>query len=220
MLSVIGPESSTIHDLTVPHGVPLWAASVPLAWLAIRRRSRPLGLLAAFSASAAVLFAPGDAFGVADRSVLAFHTMMGLGLLILSTQADGFGRFGLASGIFHLSAAGLAAMTGMPGLPPGLSPELTRVYPLILLGIAFAYGFSQLSRVPRLVVAADLLGWVAAGGWQAYFVLRRVAAGFDQIALGLVFFLLAAWISLRKAGGLSRSTIPSAKVAAKAIVID
>jgi hypothetical protein len=47
---------------------------------------------------------------------------------------------------------------------------------------------------------ASLAAWLGHSGWQTYAQLRKVVVGLDQIAWGLLFFLLAAAISLRKAG--------------------
>ncbi len=41
-------------------------------------------------------------------------------------------------------------------------------------------------------------------GWQGYLGMRRILAGLDQIACGLVFFAVAAVISFKKAGIESR----------------
>jgi len=45
---------------------------------------------------------------------------------------------------------------------------------------------------------------LTAAGWRGYVVLRQVVAGLDHITGGLAFFMLAALISLKKAGVLSK----------------
>jgi hypothetical protein len=62
-----------------------------------------------------------------------------------------------------------------------------------------------LTRRRHTANGAAIVGvWILANGGRAYLRLRGVASGLDEIALGLLFFLLAALISGRKAGILER----------------
>ena len=53
---------------------------------------------------------------------------------------------------------------------------------------------------PNPEAAATLAAWTAHSGTQSYQQLRRVLVGLDQIVCGLLLFLVAAAISLKKAG--------------------
>ncbi|MFI5459502.1 MAG: hypothetical protein ACHRXM_29095 [Isosphaerales bacterium] len=55
-------------------------------------------------------------------------------------------------------------------------------------------------RLYLAIAAVDLAAWLAYLGSERYHQLRRVLVGLDQIAWGMVFFLIAMAISLRKAG--------------------
>jgi hypothetical protein len=48
--------------------------------------------------------------------------------------------------------------------------------------------------------AINVAAWLAHSGVQTYSQLRKVLVGLDQIAWGMLFFLVAMAISLRKAG--------------------
>jgi hypothetical protein len=86
----------------------------------------------------------------------------------------------------------------------GVSPEGLRAYPMILGIIAAGYGALVGGRAFFAAAAVGLGGWLVVAGWHGYFQLRQILAGLDQIALGLVSFVLAALISLKKAGVLER----------------
>jgi hypothetical protein len=97
------------------------------------------------------------------------------------------------------SAVHLASINGL--LPAKLIPW----YPLCIVGATSAYAL--LVRNPHLLSTPGcvLAIWAFYSVLENYARLRRVLAGLDQIVLGLVFFLIAAAISLRKAGLWPRS---------------
>jgi hypothetical protein len=89
-----------------------------------------------------------------------------------------------------------------------VSPEVVRVYPMILVVIATTYGFCFESRAFLYAATLSVGGWVALVGFRGYLQMRQFVAGLDRIAWGMAFFLLAAAISLAKAG-LLRRPVPS-----------
>ena len=50
------------------------------------------------------------------------------------------------------------------------------------------------------IAAVNLAAWLTHSGSETYQQLRRAVVGLDQIAFGMLFFLIALAISLRKAG--------------------
>jgi hypothetical protein len=62
------------------------------------------------------------------------------------------------------------------------------------------FGFLIRERMYLAIAAVDLAAWITHSGSETYQRLRRVVVGLDQIAFGMVFFLIALAISLRKAG--------------------
>ena len=99
------------------------------------------------------------------------------------------------------SCIGLDAATGHPWIWPSMPPRLIAWYPLLIAASAWSFGFLVRDRL--YLVSARRPAWPA--GWcirgcGRYGQLRKVVVGLDQIAWGMLFFLLAMAISLRKAG--------------------
>jgi hypothetical protein len=100
-----------------------------------------------------------------------------------------------------------AASAAMVLDPPGfitLAPELWQGYPLLAIAAAASYGL--LLRRPLMLREAgvSLACWMIVMGLRGYVVLRQRVAGLDLIAWGMGFFVLAAAISMRKAGARPR----------------
>ena len=81
-------------------------------------------------------------------------------------------------------------------MPPGLIAG----YPLLIAVSAWSYSFLVRDRLYLGSGAVSLAGWLTHSGWEAYDQLRQLVVGLDQIVWGMIFFLVAMAISLRKAG--------------------
>src|SRR5262249_60856431 len=79
-------------------------------------------------------------------------------------------------------------------------PELLSAYPLAAALVAVGYGGLVRERWFYYQAAASLAAFVSAAGLRGDVVLPQVLVGLDHITLGLPFFVLAALISLKKAG--------------------
>ena len=62
-----------------------------------------------------------------------------------------------------------------------------------------AYGLLLGDSRCLAITAASLAAWLGYSGLQSYQQLRRILTGLDQIAWGLLFFVIAAAISFKKA---------------------
>jgi hypothetical protein len=113
---------------------------------------------------------------------------------------DGLGRTARLLGACALLLMGLDAATGTPHIWPSMPAGLIAWYPLLIA--AWAGSFSSLvhDRLYLGSAGASLAAWLGHSGLQTYAQLRKVIVGLDQITWGLLFFLLAMAISLRKAG--------------------
>ena len=117
------------------------------------------------------------------------------------------------AGLLAIAATASAGATADMGFLERFTDTLG-AYPLFLTLIAVNvfYAVAAFRRVPYAgeALAAALAAFALCGpktvdartlvGWQVYGVLRRTIAGWNQIALGVLFFLLALIISLTKAG--------------------
>ena len=79
-------------------------------------------------------------------------------------------------------------------------PIVIHAYPLLPLAAAAAYGWLVQGAIYYIAAGVGLSAWLLVAAQRAYIDLRRLVAGLDQIAWGLLCFLLAAFISLAKAG--------------------
>jgi hypothetical protein len=199
-LAVVGPRTIDVSDLVTPHAVPMAAAGLVLAVRAWRRRDSRRALLSSACLVIAATRGAGDLGAVATTWPVALHltvaALMAVGLMF----DDGPGRMARYVGACSLGLMGLDAATGSPRIWPAMPAGLIPWYPLLIA--AWAGGFAALVR-DRLYFAAagtSLAAWLLHSGIEMYDQLRKVVVGLDQIAWGMLFFLLAMAISLRKAG--------------------
>jgi hypothetical protein len=199
-LSVIVPRTVELRDLTAPRPLPMAAAGLVLAWAAWRRRDSRRALLAAAALVVATVRVAFEIGAVAATWPIALHlavaTLMALGVIF----DDGPGRAARRLGACALLVMGLDAATGAPRIWSSMPAGLIAWYPLLIAGWAGAFSRMARDRLYLASAGASLAAWMGHSGLQAYMQLRKVVVGLDQIAWGLLFFLLAAAISLRKAG--------------------
>jgi hypothetical protein len=199
-LSAIGPRTVDFRDLSAPQPLPMAAAGLVLAMGAWRKRDSRRALLAAASLVVASARCAVEFGAVATSWPTALHlaiaALMALGVMF----DDGPGRTARRLGACGLLLMGLDAATGAPRIWSSMPAGLIAWYPLLIAAWAGAFGFMARDRMYLASAGASLAAWLGHSGLQAYAQLRKVVVGLDQIAWGLLFFLLAAAISLRKAG--------------------
>jgi hypothetical protein len=71
-------------------------------------------------------------------------------------------------------------------------------YPLVMAALLAGYGYWLRHSFSVIVAVVVTLCLVVRAAWWGYFALRQIVIGLDQIAISLVLFALAVWISLRK----------------------
>jgi hypothetical protein len=139
---------------------------------------------------------------------IALHLSIASLLVLGALFDDGLSRLARRSGALALLLLGLDAATGHPRIWPTMPPELIGGYPLLIAVSAWAYSFLVRDRLYLGSGAISLTGWMAHSGWGAYDHLRKIVVGLDQIVWGMIFFLVAMAIGLRKAsiwpGGLPK----------------
>jgi hypothetical protein len=95
-----------------------------------------------------------------------------------------------------LLGLGVAVAVRYPLVVNSLPERLLAWYPIAIAVTMVAYGLLMRDRRYLGVAAASLAAWLAYSGMQSYQQLRRILTGLDQIAWGLLFFLIATAISL------------------------
>src|SRR5262249_41569789 len=113
---------------------------------------------------------------------------------------DAPGRLARRAGALALLGLGLDAATGHPWIWPAMPPELVTWYPLLIAVSAWTTGLLAPDAFYPAGAAINVAAWLTHSGMQTYSQFRKVLVGLDQIAWGMLFFLVAMAISLRKAG--------------------
>ena len=154
-------------------------------------------LLAILGATAATLAAPGLPSHPGLNAIAAFHVAMA-GALLLSAV----GRDALTTALRVLAAVMLAIAAIVPIWRPLeiFSEEGQQLYSIVVILAAAGYGRLLGGPAFYLAAAAGSSCWAVVYGGRAYAAMKRSVVGLDQIVLGLLFFALAAAISLSKAG--------------------
>ncbi len=200
-LSVVGPGTLGLDELDPIHPIPLALAATLQLVLTIRRRDSLRALLAAGGFGAAFL-ASGIVLGWSQplRTIVAFHLAIAGAMAIGAAFDDPLARVlrGLGSFLLLLAAMQVLLFGPINVVPP----EVSRFYPVAVGVIAAAYGWLVQSRAYVIVAVVTLSGGLALVAWRAYATLRRLVVGLDQIVWGLLSFLVAAVISLAKAGAI------------------
>jgi len=208
-LAVVGPKTITPFDTVTPRSLPLLAAGLVVGSLAARRHSSGRAALAGGLLVAGITRGWADVWPHADLLPIALHLSIGAMLLVGAVFSDRLADLMRAYGAALLLALGVATAFHCSWIQFAVPGALLPWYPLLAIVLCWFYGFWIRDRLYLATGAVNLAAWLAYSGSEVYQQLRRVVVGLDQIAWGMVFFLIAMAISLRKARiGLGFATKP------------
>ncbi|WP_435017801.1 hypothetical protein TA3x_005421 [Tundrisphaera sp. TA3] len=198
-LSVVAPGTLGLDELVQPQAGPLVLIAATQAWMAIRDRAGWRWMVAAGCLIAAAFDLP--AIRSLDRpGLVGFHLGLVAVLAIGAILEDRLGEILRRLGALLLLCAIISSAAGEPMTghrpPSGTMPA----YPLAMAAIALAYGYRCGGPIYYVPAAAGLGTALLMTGARGYLYWRSRVVGLDRIALGLASFLVAALISLRKAG--------------------
>jgi hypothetical protein len=203
-LAVVGPTTLDLDSLSPTDPMPLALASLVQATAAIRRRDPLRGLIASAFAIGSVSASLPDSASGAIPLIVAAHLAL-LVLLGFGLRAGLLGEWCRDLGVVLSSMLGLAWASGaFADLFDRIGPAAEVAYLPAMACLAASYAAIGGGRPFRAVSVLLLGGWMLCYGWRWYAELRRIVPGLDQIVLGLVSFLVAAMISMAKAGMLRR----------------
>ena len=171
-----------------------------LAFAAWRTRDSRRAAIAAGCLVTAITRGAGEFWLSIELWPIELHLSIASLLVIGGLFKDGPGRLARRSGALALLVVGLDAATGHPRIWLSMPPMLIAVYPLLIAVSAWSYSFLVRDRLYLGSGSISLAGWMVHSGWEAYDHVRKVLVGLDQIVWGMIFFLVAMAISLRKAG--------------------
>jgi hypothetical protein len=204
-LAVVGPGTLDLDGLVSPRTLPIGGAGLVLAASAWWRRDSLRGALAAACLVASVSRIWEGFWFSSDPWPVWLHASV-LALVVIGALFDDrLGRLARRAGALALVCLGLDAAWGSPRIWPSMPQDLVRWYPFLMAISASLAGMLTRDRAYPASASINVAAWLTHSGAQGYSQLRRALVGLDQIAWGMLFFLVATAISLRKAGLWPRS---------------
>ncbi len=200
----VGPQTLDIQEVHYRAAWPLLVAGNGLLAIGVFRHSSLRTLAGCALAASVIAFEQNVYWLVLYREVMAWHVLLAIVLVVGASFNDPFARALRAIGALLLAITILASCRIDPHDFWHASPALVYLYPGVLSVVALAYGRLLAEKAYYVVAAAGLCAWITAWGWSGYRQLREVIVGLNQIVLGILFFALAAVVSLAKAGIWSR----------------
>jgi hypothetical protein len=200
MLCWVAPGSVNLDLWTSPRPWPAGALGLLLMGLGWRRNESWQMIAGALCVQTALWIGLAG-FSPASRAWICAHSMIALALGIGVVREGSVARLCRAGGLLALGGLGLATTRGFGGGASLMSADVLKLYPLNTASLALLYGVWANARASSRASAAVSLGsMISSTGGRVYQALRASISGLDQIALGLVFLVLAAAVSLAKTG--------------------
>jgi hypothetical protein len=203
-IAVIDPHALDFYQKVSLHPLPMVAAGIVLGTFACRGRYCGRALIAAGLLVAALTRELADIWPSADPTMVASQLLLAALMAVGAFFHDWLGQLTRACALLGLLGLGVAAGIHVPRIDSSLPTELVPWYPLCIIATTVAYGLMLRDRNCLAIAGASIAAWLGQSGFYSYQHLRRIVTGLDQIAWGLMFFLIAAAISMRKIGLLPR----------------
>lgn len=200
-LAILGPDPLTPVHSRAPMAWPMALAALIQIGVAIQRRNAWNWLLSAGAAFAFTILALD---GVALGEIVAVHVFIAI-LAVGGAMGDnvGAGYLRLGAGLSLLAVAG-NALLGNFSDAANLPRWVGEAYPFVAATVLGCYGLVIRDKKSVTIAIAILGAWFVKTGWQGYVLIRSFFAGFDQVMLSLVLFVVAVVVSMGKSGRLPR----------------
>ena len=205
VLAAVGPRSLDWSELVPLRPLPLAAAGIVLGIEGWRQSHSFRAFLAGILLAIAGTRSSVSIWPSADWAVTALQLLIVSWMAVGALFNDWMGRFSRSCACAGLLAMGTATGLRYPLIVNSLPAAAVPWYPPVIAILSFAFGrrFHDLRYFASAAAAAA--AWSGHSGMQSYQQLRRAVVGLDQIAYGLLFFVVATSISLNKAGIWPRS---------------
>jgi hypothetical protein len=206
-LAFVGRQTLDLNQLVAPQSLPLAAAGLVLGSVARRKCHTFRGVLSCVLLVAAATRTWLEVWPSADWVIVAVHLLI-VGMMAVGVYFDDWlGTLAQFYATVALLALGAASALELPIIAHRLPANLAPWHALLVSLASLAFGILLRDRIYHLIASVIVAIWVGNLSFHNYLQLRPLIAGIDQIAFGLVFFLIAAVISLKKAGLWPRSIL-------------
>ena len=199
-LAFVSPQTLDLDGLIAPQALPILTAGVAQTAIGLRRRDAWRSLIGAGCLAVSATLSLQHTGAVSHRGPFAFHIVLAAVLLVGAAFDDKLGRTLRVAGAAMALLASLAVVTGRVERTGAIAPWAIDVYPLAMSLVVAGYGYLLGDRPSRAVGGIILCAWLAAVGGRGYGSLRRIVAGLDYLAIGMVLFALAVLTSMAKGG--------------------
>jgi hypothetical protein len=200
-LAFVGRQTLDLNQLVAPQSLPLAAAGLVLGSVARRKRHTFRGVLSCVLLVAAATRTWLEVWPSADWVVVAVHLLI-VGMMAVGVYFDDWlGTLAQFYATVALLALGAASALELPIITHRLPANLAPWHALLVSLASLAFGILLRDRIYHLIASVIVATWVGNLSFQNYLQLRPL------IAVGLLFFLIAAVISLKKAGLWPRSIL-------------
>jgi hypothetical protein len=207
LLAWIGPETLTWRELKLQHPWPLVAVAGMQAAAAIGQRRT----IRAFAAGCLAIWAAtllGEGTWFTSYGLIGpLHALLVYSLVLAAVCDDRFARRLRRAAAAALVAGCGLAVWGDQAIVRGAPRPALELYAASTVLVAYGYARLMDSRDYRLATLLNATIWLGGAAGRGYAWLRPQVAQLDAIAAGLACFLLAAAISLAKAGALRRLVV-------------
>lgn len=204
LLAFVTPYSLDLDSVPYQKAWPLVAVGGVQVAIGCERRDARRVTFGAACALAPVALGANLGWLTPHRGLVVFHMITAVVLAIGALFHDQWARFLRIAGAGLLACAMLAAVNIMPNDFPDVPPAVVYLYPLLPITVGFAYAAMWGGSLYYAIAAAGAMMWPLTYGWHGYRQLRTLIVGLDKILWGVAFFLLAALVSLAKAGAWAR----------------
>ncbi|MES1212948.1 MAG: hypothetical protein ABUL64_00035, partial [Singulisphaera sp.] len=200
LLAFVSPNAMDLGDVAYQRAWPLIAVGAVQVAIGCERRDSRRTTFGAACALLPLLCGANLGWLTPYRELVVAHAIMAVVLGIGALFHDEWARFLRIAGAGLLACASVVAVNLQPFDFPHLPALLVYLYPLLPILVSLGYAARWGGALYYAAAAVGLTLWPAGYGWQAYRQLRELFVGLDKIAWGVAFFLLAALVSLAKAG--------------------
>ncbi len=196
----VGPNTLDLQQFSASRPGPLALAGAWQLFVGLRQQVSWRVLMASWAVIAAMIIYCERTWFTAAHGVLPILSLLATLLTIGLLFDDAFSRFARRVGsMLSLLIVGLIAL-GVDNWFPEVPGSILLYYPLVFVALLILCGLLVRDHLSLVAGTACFVVWILSAAVRGYEQVRPHLLGLNQLAWGVFFFVLAALISLSKAG--------------------